>query len=128
MRNLVTAVLVLFFTVSVFAKSNVNVKTTYNKALAEASLLEGISSQNQGLSLSSANMLGEIKSSNAVIPLMKILRNSDNEASRITAAQALIKIGDARGVFAVKKAAEFDDSQRVRSLCAKFYFQSLIEG
>ena len=94
---------------------------------SEASLIQGVSSNNAGLMVSSANLLGDLKIDNAVIPLMKMLRNSEDEGMRISAAQALVKIGDSRGIFAVKKAAEFDKSERVRNLCATFYFQSLIK-
>jgi hypothetical protein len=37
------------------------------------------------------------------------------------AALALYKIGDARGLYAIKQAIRFDDSERVRNLCTKFY-------
>lgn len=126
MKNLLLALLVLLLSASVFAKTNV--KSNYNSHLAEASLIEGITSANNGLMVSSATMLGELKSDKAVIPLMKVLRNSSNTAERISAAQALVKIGDARGIYAVKKAAEYDNSQRVRDLCAKFYFQTLTKS
>ncbi len=126
MKNLLALNLVLLLSLSVFAKTNV--KSNYNSELAEASLIEGINSANNGLMVSSATMLGELKSNKAVVPLMNILRSSSNAAERISAAQALVKIGDARGVYAVKKAAEYDENQRVRDLCAKFYFQTLVKS
>jgi hypothetical protein len=89
-------------------------------ANAEENLLIGLRSDNQGLRESSAYMLGELGSGKAVIPLMSMLRNGDSESSRIVAALALTRIGDARGVYAVKRAASFDESQEVQKKCAFF--------
>lgn len=123
MRKSVLLLLVVLGLSSVlFAK---NTARTNNIESTEASLIEGVASQNKGLIVSSANLLGNLKMDKAVIPLMRLLRNSSDDAERISAAQALAKIGDARGLFAVKKAAEYDKSERVRNLCAKFYIQSL---
>jgi len=86
-----------------------------------ASLMAGIQSDNQGLRESAAFVLGEIKCTAAVIPLMRMLHDEKAESSRIAAALALSLIGEARGVYAVKRAATFDDSPRVRVLSAYFY-------
>ena len=86
-----------------------------------ASLLMGIRSDNQGLRESAAFVLGEIKCSEAVIPLLAMLHEERSESSRIAAALALSLIGDPRGVYAVKQAVKFDESRKVRLLCAYFY-------
>ena len=86
-----------------------------------ASLLAGIRSDNQGLRESAAFVLGEIKCTEAVIPLMRMLHDDRAESSRIAAALALSLIGEPRGVYAVKRAATFDESARVRLLSAYFY-------
>ena len=52
---------------------------------------------------------------------MKILKNSVEEELRIGAALSLLKIGDARGIYAIKRAIQFDESKRVRDICSKFY-------
>ena len=62
-----------------------------------------------------------MKADEAVIPLMKILKSDDNEESRIMAALSLIKIGDLRGIYAVKQAIKYDQSERVNKLCLNFY-------
>jgi len=80
-----------------------------------------LESKNNGLICSSAFYLGEYNSTQAVIPLMKILKNSGAEELRISAALALLKIGDARGIYAIKQAIKFDASERVSNLCSKFY-------
>ena len=105
-----------------FAKENpAEKKNKLDVSKMEINLLNGVASGNHGLKVSSVHQLGEIKSSKAVIPLMKILHNEKDEAARITAALALYKIGDARGIYAVKQAAKYDKSERVRKICAKVY-------
>lgn len=85
------------------------------------SLLMGVNSDNQGLKLSAGYYLGELKSDEAVLSLMNILKNSENDEERIMAALSLSKIGDSRGIYAIKKAIKFDESERVRKLCSLFY-------
>jgi HEAT repeat protein len=84
-------------------------------------LLIGLDSDNAGLTSSSAYYLGELSSAEAVIPLMKILKNAKQEELRISAALALLKIGDERGIYAIKRAIVFDESSRVSDMCEKFY-------
>jgi hypothetical protein len=84
-------------------------------------LLEGIKSDNLGLKMSAAYFLGEYECSDAVIPLMRMLKSDDREEIRIAAALALYKINDDRGIFAVKQAIRFDDSERVKKICSNLY-------
>jgi hypothetical protein len=84
-------------------------------------LLIGIQSDNDGLRESAAYYLGEYRCPNAVLPLMAMLKNSEREATRIVAALALCRIGDARGAYAVKQAVKFDSSEKVRVLAAFYY-------
>ena len=88
---------------------------------AVASLLAGIQSDNQGLRESAAFVLGEIKCTEAVVPLMRMLHEERSESARLAAALALTLIGDARGAYAVRRAVIFDESARVRLICAYFY-------
>ncbi len=106
---------------SVFASEPVNTKSMLSVATIENNLMNGLSSDNFGLRLSSAYYLGEYKSEKAVLPLIKMLHSEKEESARIQAALSLIKIGNAKGIFMVKQAAKFDESQRVRNLCNKFY-------
>ncbi len=94
--------------------------TAVQYARAEENLLIGLQSDNQGVREGSAYMLGELRSSKAVIPLMAVLRSNPVESSRIVAALALSRIGDARGVYAVKRATLFDASENVQQKCAFF--------
>jgi hypothetical protein len=91
----------------------------YQKAVAN--LLVAIKSDNCGLRTSAAYLLGELQAEEAVIPLMAALHEGKEACNRIAAAWALCKIGDARGVFAVKQAVRFDESKKVQRLCAWYY-------
>jgi len=91
------------------------------KEIAIENFLVGLKSDNAGLQSSSAYMLGEFTSKEAVVPLMKILKSNSKEELRIQAALSLLKIGDARGIFAIRQAIKFDNSKRVRDICNKFY-------
>lgn len=95
---------------------------------AVQNLLIGLASENDGLRRSSAYILGEIKSDEAVIPLMRALKSGTDEQTQIAAALSLCKIGDARGVFAVKQEARFGDSKKVRNSCSWFYDQYVERG
>ncbi len=81
----------------------------------------GLKSDNVGLRFSCAYLLGEYKIEKAIIPLMAMLHNEKTEEGRIVAALSLIKIGTGQSIFAVKQAATFDKSERVRNLCSLFY-------
>ncbi len=91
----------------------------YNAAVEN--LLVALKSDNCGLRKSAAYVMGQLQAEEAVIPLMAILRNSNDECARIAAAWALCQIGDARGVYAVKQAVRFDNSDKVKSYCAWYY-------
>ena len=87
------------------------------------SLENGLKSENLGLKSSCVYMLGELQISNAVIPLMRILRENENDELRIAAALALYKIGTPMAIHAVKQSIRFDDSERVSKHCASFYYE-----
>ncbi len=101
-------------------------KEKYDAAITN--LLVGLKSDNLGLKTSSACMLGELKAGEAVVPLMAMLRDDEQECCRIVAALALCRIGDSRGVYAVKCAVQFDDSKQVAQKCAWFYDQYVQPG
>ena len=97
-------------------------------AAAVENLLIGLKSDNLGLKTGCAYMLGELKATEAVVPLMAILRSDNRECCRTVAALALCRIGEARGVFAVKRAVKFDESESVQQKCAWFYEQYVAPG
>ena len=123
MKSYASLLLLLCFVYASFsiAAEPVKEKRTIKQDLAIQNLLIGLDSDNAGLTSSSAYYLGELSSAEAVIPLMKILRNAKQEELRISAALALLKIGDERGIYAIKRAIVFDESKRVSDMCEKFY-------
>jgi hypothetical protein len=90
-------------------------------------LLQKLASCERCTKEQAAYLLGEARCPKAVLPLMAMLRDGE-ESARIVAALALCRIGDARGTFAVKRAASFDDSAKVRRLCAWYYDQYVETG
>lgn len=124
-RSVLSLVIFLSLNFALVAKGNISNKNLEN---SEKTLLSAIESENIGLSISSIQLLGELNSNNAVLPLLKILHNCQNEGSRIAASLSLYKIGDKRGIFALKMAAKYDNSERVRKMCNSFYAQYLLEN
>jgi len=118
---LFTFFLVVAFPLLTYAQSNVQTQMSATKDCVKKNLLLGMESENLGLQSCAAYMLGEFCCDEAVVPLLKILHNSPYEEMRIMAALSLYKIGDSRGIFAIRQAIKFDDSKRVRKLCDKFY-------
>lgn len=122
--KLFVAVLILssvLFTASTFAEVN---KTTYKAntyETIELNRLIGLASDNEGLRVSCAFNLGEMKSKKAVIPLMNLLRTGNSCEERIIAALSLIKIGDPQGVYLVGRLGKFHECERTRRMCEKFY-------
>ncbi|MBI9071663.1 MAG: HEAT repeat domain-containing protein [Melioribacteraceae bacterium] len=87
----------------------------------EDNLLVGINSENFGLRVSSAYMLGELQSERAVNSLTKMLREETHEGAKLMAALSLIKIGTERSIYVVKSSVKFNDSERVRKMCEHLY-------
>lgn len=121
---LAAALLIMSFTFTFAQPVDNNGKVDLSKASIE-NYLEGLNSDNNGLRLSCAYYLGEYKVSDGIIPLMAMLDKNNPESERIMAALALTKIGTGKAIFAVKQAAQFDNSERVRNLCIKFYNHSI---
>jgi HEAT repeat protein len=121
---LVALTLVLAVTITTTAIAGVDkkeYKPAFQMEKVEANLIAGVQSDNFGLRVSAANMLGDLKSTGGVLALMHMLRNETDERGRIVAALALVKIGDPVGIYAVKQTGRLDSNDRVRRLCALFY-------
>lgn len=118
-------VLLLIFSVSIFA-GNKTLDEKYK--IIEDNLLVGLQTDNMGLRVSAAYFLGEFHSERAVIPLMKMLKSSDNVEERLIAALSLSKIRSEKGMFAVKQRVIYDDSERVQRMCKIFYNNYLLEN
>jgi HEAT repeat protein len=124
-RILSLMVFLLVFSNTTFAGDGISEPGMNESTIA--SLLEGLASDNLGLKSSCAYMLGELKVTEAIIPLMKMLHNDVNEEIRISAALALYKIGTPMSIHAVKQAVRFDESERVNKLAHNFYSEYLRE-
>lgn len=111
----------LLFTGYTFADVNKNVPEVNTYEAIELNRLIGLASDNEGLRVSCAFNLGEMKSKKAVIPLMQLLREGKTCEERIIAALSLVKIGDPQGVYMVSRLAKFHDCDRTRRMCEKFY-------
>jgi hypothetical protein len=111
----------LLFTNFTYAEVNKSNSESAKYAVAEENRLIGLASDNEGLRISCAFNLGEMKSKNAVFPLMKLLRESESVTERIIAALSLVKIGDPQGVYMVGRVAKFSDCEKTKYFCEKFY-------
>jgi hypothetical protein len=119
---------VIGLTFTAYAAQPVPSEKKYNTETIEINLLSGLDSGNEGVQTSAAFFLGEMKSEKAVIPLMRLLHSSASEEARIVAAVSLYKIGDARGLYAIKENGRFDESELVRRLCDSFYKTHQLEN
>jgi hypothetical protein len=111
---------VAFATVS-FAQANKEIIVSAKYKTIEANYLAGLNSNNNGLKVSSAYFLGNMKSHKAVIPLMKMFRNEKNDGAKLIAAWSLLKIGDSRGVFLVKRESELGNCDGIRCMLDHLY-------
>jgi HEAT repeat protein len=110
----------LFLSTQIFSQVNTE-KNISSKECCVKSLLQGLKSDNLGLQSGCTYMLGEICCGKSVIALMDVLHNHPSEEVRILAALSLYKIRDSRGIFAIRQEMKFDESERVRRMCEKFY-------
>lgn len=111
----------LFFLTSIYPQDTIKVLKKISDKSVEQNYLEGVKSDNLGLKISASYYLGERKSSKAVIPLMSILKSDKSPEARVMAALSLFKIGDERGIYAIKQAVKFDDNEWVKKMCNIFY-------
>ena len=88
-------------------------------------LEQGLNSDNDGLKAGCIYMVGEMRYQRSVVALLKILHSNQSEELRILAALSLYKIGDSRGIFAIKKSIIYDESKRVQQVCELFYRATL---
>lgn len=108
-----TAVLTLLFSIHASATS----PSEINWSKAEQNYIASLHSDNIGVRHSAAGYVGEYKLRGAKQHLMEILRTDKVEQNRMTAARALLQIGDADGIDAVKEAVIFDGSAKVAKFC-----------
>jgi hypothetical protein len=112
--------LILLFSFQILPQETADQNSKQMEACFETLKL-GLNSNNLGLQAGCTYMVGEVNCQRSVICLLKILHNSSSEELRILAALSLYKIGDSRGIFAIKQAIKFDESRRVQRICEIFY-------
>lgn len=130
-RNLSLSLLAVLFLVNTsIARTENGEFDNVNKdkyPVIEANLLVGLHSDNEGLRISSAYYLGELKSEKAVNELMAILRDDKSYPARIVAALSLIKIDDPQGVYMVQRTSLFNTQEGVRKMSERFYLSYLFK-
>lgn len=84
---------------------------------AEANYIVALASDNQGIRQSAAHYVAIYQLTGAVEPLISLLKGDKIESVRMTAALALITLGDRRGRSAVEETALYDGSDKVSQFC-----------
>jgi HEAT repeat protein len=118
---LVAILLALFSCSAIYSQDSLKVLRKISDSAIDDNYLQGVKSDNMGLRVSATYYLGERESGKAVIPLMNILHKDKAPEARIMAALSLYKIGDKRGIYAIKGAITEDSNEWVRSMCKIFY-------
>jgi hypothetical protein len=116
------AVTLLLLSTTAFAGVNKKgVEKTINAEAIVENLKVGLTSDNYGLKVSSAYVLGQLvccnvitadDASDAIIPLLKILKDEKADEARIVAALTLYHLKSDRGAMIYGFAAKNDDSER----------------
>jgi len=117
----VVLIAVILFSANMYSQPVPKRLIQMNETQITENLLTGMNSCNKGLCASCVYMIGDLCCKKGVIKLMSLLHNAECEEIRILAALSLCKIGDGRGIFAVNRAAIYDESERVKRLCGVFY-------
>ena len=91
------------------------------KQWIEDNLLKGVFSSNLGLQTSSAYFLGELKSSKATIPLLKLLRDGETDEARIIAAISLYKLDSGIGMYRIKWYSVHEENELVKRNFTRIY-------
>ena len=129
MKNLMVLLFSLLF-ISTSLAQDVEFSAEKKSAVVD-NLTNGIVTDNNGLNASSAIVLydlvdqGYLESDNgsrALIPLLRLLNNGETEEVRIAAALALYKLGNGIGIYQLRGAAIFDESEKVSSISKNLYY------
>jgi len=117
----------ILFLVTSTAFAGVN-KSTDSKSIIK-NLKVGLQSENYGLRVSSAYVLGQLASNKdidsdfageIIIPLLSMLNNEKSDEARIVAALALYHLESERGIQLLNYLADNDNSKRVSKNCSFF--------
>ena len=84
---------------------------------AETNYIAALNSDNLGIRQSAASYVAEYQLKGAMEPLIQILKSDKVESARMSAALALVTLGDVRARAAVEEAALYDGSDKVIKFC-----------
>ena len=79
-------------------------------------LIGALKAENIGWRVDAARLLGESGETEAIAPLIRVLKTDKIYSARISAAVALAKIGDAKALKALKYASKNDKNLTVRTV------------
>jgi hypothetical protein len=128
MKTLITMFLTLLAVQSLSAQTSEF--SAEKKSAIVNNLTLGIESENTGLHTSSALVMYDLineaylassDASNAMVPLMKLLKEGKTEEERIAAAVALYQLGNPIGIYRLRGVAVFDDNEKVATVCKNLY-------
>lgn len=113
------------FSVSSFGKDKDDSAVQFDNNTVQ-NFIMGINSGNQGLCESSIYYAGYYKIKGTVEALVNVLNdNSKNPVLRTLAAVSLYRIGDVRGIRAIRDVVQFDKIESVKTICSKLYNEYL---
>ena len=129
MKTLITLLFALLVVQSFSAQ--VTEFSVEKKSIIVDNLTVGIESDNTGLHTSSALVMYDLinesylessDTSEALVPLLKLLNNGKSNEERIAAAVALYKLGNPIGIYRLRGVAVFDDNEKVATVCKNLYY------
>jgi hypothetical protein len=120
MKNLIKVIVIAAFVLStsslIIAKDPPIKAKRITYEQSENNLFIGLNSDNLGLRISCAYMLGEIKSKNAVPELTSFIDKVDNDKARLTAILALLKIASSESNVVLN---QNDSNIEISQLCER---------
>ncbi len=113
--------MVISLTVKSFGEGKENPSNNFDSKTIQ-NFVMGINSENLGLCKSSIYYAGYYRIEGTVESLIKVLNdNSKKPCLRILAAVSLFRIGDARGIRAIRDVVQFDRIKSVKTKCSEIY-------
>ncbi|HSD64371.1 MAG TPA: hypothetical protein VLB50_11250 [Ignavibacteriaceae bacterium] len=131
MKTLVSVLLLSSLMFAPILAGSSGAKSQLNTTAIVANLTEGLSSDNEGLRISSAAVIEEVidhsvvkpgEFSGSLIPLLRMLDNGKTEFERMTAALTLYSIDNSIGIYRLRGSARFDASEKVRTISKNLYY------
>ena len=131
MKTLVSILLLSSLMVAPILAAGADLHKSVNKVGIVNSLNLGIKSDNDGLRTSSAVIIKQVLDnslvrpedfSTSLIPLLRMLHNGKTVDERVAAALALYSLDNSIAIYRLRGAAQFDNSEKVRSVSKNLYY------